>query len=139
MVTDQPGTAPRLDSWGAVEEPATDCYSAQRCRLRGLGEANGKAPDPYIHVQGKTAEFGQYSRQDKGTRKSRDTDFRWHDLRHTWATWQRQAGTPTHELQRLGGWRTGAMVERYAHLAPEHLAVAASRLDSLLAGYDLAT
>ncbi|ASV97580.1 integrase [Paraburkholderia aromaticivorans] len=59
-------------------------------------------------------------------------DFRWHDLRHTWATWQRQAGTPTHELQRLGGWRTGAMVERYAHLAPDHLAAAASRLDSVL-------
>jgi integrase len=59
-------------------------------------------------------------------------DFRWPDLRHTWATWQRQAGTPTHELQRLGGWRTGAMVERYAHLAPEHLALAASWLDSVL-------
>ena len=67
------------------------------------------------------------------------TDFRWHDLRHTWATWQRQAGTPTHELQRLGGWLTGAMVERYAHLAPDHLASAASRLDSVLAGYDSAT
>lgn len=67
------------------------------------------------------------------------TDFRWHDLRHTWATWQRQAGTPTHELQRLGGWRTGAMVERYAHLAPDHLAVAAARLDSVLVGYDSAT
>ena len=66
-------------------------------------------------------------------------NFRWHDLRHTWATWQRQAGTPTHELQRLGGWRTGAMVERYAHLAPDHLAFAASRLDSVLKGYDLAT
>jgi integrase len=60
------------------------------------------------------------------------TDFRWHDLRHTWATWQRQAGTPTHELQRLGGWRTGAMVERYAHLAPDHLATAAKRLDAKL-------
>lgn len=59
-------------------------------------------------------------------------DFRWHDLRHTWATWQRQAGTPTHELQRLGGWRTGTMVERYAHLAPDHLSLAASRLDSVL-------
>ena len=67
------------------------------------------------------------------------TDFRWHDLRHTWATWQRQAGTPTHELQRLGGWRTGAMVERYAHLAPESLAIAAQRLDSKFEGYDLAT
>ena len=66
-------------------------------------------------------------------------DFRWHDLRHTWATWQRQAGTPTHELQRLGGWRTGAMGERYAHLAPKSPAVAASRLDSVFAGYDWTT
>ena len=66
-------------------------------------------------------------------------NFRWHDLRHTWATWHRQSGTPTHELQRLGGWRTSVMVERYAHLAPDHLATAANRLDPLLEGYDLAT
>lgn len=46
-------------------------------------------------------------------------DFRWHDLRHTFATWHREAGTPTHELQRLGGWKTQSMVERYAHVAPE--------------------
>jgi len=31
------------------------------------------------------------------------------------------------------------MVERYAHLAPDHLAQAANRLDPLLGGYDLAT
>jgi len=31
------------------------------------------------------------------------------------------------------------MVERYAHLAPDHLAKAASRLDSLIGGYDFAT
>lgn len=61
-------------------------------------------------------------------------DFRWHDLRHTFATWHRQAGTPTHELQRLGGWKTGAMVERYAHIAPEALQGAANRLDAF-AGY----
>ena len=66
-------------------------------------------------------------------------NFRWHDLRHTWASWHRQSGTPTHELQRLGGWRSSVMVERYAHLAPDHLATAAYRLDSLLGGYDLAT
>jgi integrase len=59
-------------------------------------------------------------------------DFRWHDLRHTWATLQRQAGTPTHELQRLGGWKTQSMVERYAHLAPEGLHYAAERIDNLL-------
>ena len=66
-------------------------------------------------------------------------NFRWHDLRHTWASWHRQSGTPTDELQRLGGWRSSVMVERYAHLAPDHLAKAANRLDSLLGGYDLAT
>jgi integrase len=57
-------------------------------------------------------------------------DFRWHDLRHTFATWHRQAGTPTHELQRLGGWKTGSMVERYAHVAPEALEGAAARLNA---------
>jgi integrase len=56
-------------------------------------------------------------------------DFRWHDLRHTFATWYREAGTPTHELQRLGGWKTQSMVERYAHVAPEGLQSAANRLD----------
>ncbi len=48
-------------------------------------------------------------------------DFRWHDLRHTFPTRHREAGTPTHELQRLGGWKTQSMVERYAHVAPEGL------------------
>jgi integrase len=66
-------------------------------------------------------------------------DFRWHDLRHTWATWHRQSGTPTHELQQLGGWKTGVMVDRYAHFAPDHLANAAARLSPVVPGYDLAT
>lgn len=59
-------------------------------------------------------------------------DFRWHDLRHTFATWHREAGTPTHELQRLGGWKTQSMVERYAHVAPQGLQLAASRLDTYI-------
>ncbi|OOG52135.1 tyrosine-type recombinase/integrase [Polaromonas sp. C04] len=49
-----------------------------------------------------------------------------HDLRHTFATWHREVETPTHELQRLGGWKTQSMVERYAHVAPEGLLAAAS-------------
>jgi len=48
------------------------------------------------------------------------SDFRWHDLRHTWASWHVQNGTPLHELQQLGGWSNYEMVLRYAHLSSEH-------------------
>jgi integrase len=54
--------------------------------------------------------------------------LRWHDLRHTWASWHVQAGTSLHELMQLGGWASYAMVLKYAHLAPDHLAEAAERL-----------
>jgi integrase len=54
--------------------------------------------------------------------------FRWHDFRHTWASWHVQNGTPLHVLQELGGWETPSMVRRYAHLASEHLAAYAGRV-----------
>lgn len=55
-------------------------------------------------------------------------DFRWHDLRHTWASWHVQAGTPTYVLQEMGAWSTPDMVRRYAHLSAEHLAHHAERI-----------
>lgn len=58
------------------------------------------------------------------------TDLRFHDLRHTWASWHRQAGTSCDELKDLGGWKSRQMVDRYAKFATEHLAAAAKRIES---------
>lgn len=58
-------------------------------------------------------------------------DFRWHDLRHTWASWHVQSGTPLHVLQELGGWECVEMVRRYAHLSSEHLVEYVDRLSRL--------
>ena len=55
-------------------------------------------------------------------------DFRWHDLRHTWASWHVQGGTPLFALHELGGWESAEMVRKYAHLAADHLAPWADRL-----------
>ncbi len=54
--------------------------------------------------------------------------LRWHDLRHTWASWAVQNGVTLHELMQLGGWASYQMVLRYAHLAPDHLATAAEKV-----------
>ncbi len=58
-------------------------------------------------------------------------EFRWHDLRHTWASWHVQNGTPLFALQELGGWESPEMVRRYAHLSADHLAPYADRLCAL--------
>jgi hypothetical protein len=41
-------------------------------------------------------------------------------------------GTSLQELMELGGWKSYEMVLRYAHLAPEHLAGAAARIEKAL-------
>lgn len=53
--------------------------------------------------------------------------LRFHDLRHTWASWQAQAGTDPLILQHLGGWASQALVSRYAHLSARHLKAYARR------------
>ena len=104
-----------------------------------LQQQLGKHPSRVFTYLGKPFEAANTKAWKNALKRAVIDNFRWHDLRHTWATWQRQAGTSTHELQRLGGWKTASMVERYAHLAPDNLAHAASRLDSVFDRYDLAT
>jgi integrase len=54
--------------------------------------------------------------------------LRFHDLRHTWASWHVQAGTPLPVLQELGGWASLSMVQRYAHLGLSHVAAWAGNI-----------
>jgi integrase len=67
----------------------------------------------------------------KALKRAGITEFRWHDLRHTWASWHAQAGTPLLVLQELGGWESTEMVRRYAHLGAGHLAAYAANLEPL--------
>lgn len=66
---------------------------------------------------------------DKAKQRAGIEDFRFHDLRHTWASWHVQSGTSLQELMELGGWKSYEMVLRYAHLAPEKLSSVAGRIE----------
>ena len=60
------------------------------------------------------------------------SNYRFHDNRHTWASWLRQRGVPLEDLQELGGWQTEAMVKRYAHIeADKHLRHATAKFDGI--------
>ncbi len=58
-------------------------------------------------------------------------NFRWHDLRHTWASWHIQKGTHTAAVREMGGWSDDRMVQRYAHLSTKHLRKVADNIGSL--------
>ena len=59
-------------------------------------------------------------------------DFRFHDLRHTFASWLVQRGRTLKEVQEALGHQTITMTMRYSHLAPDHLRAAVAVLDGVL-------
>jgi integrase len=101
-----------------------DAYVVIERRLR-LGKR-------YVFTRGENdTRIGQHDREafKRACRLVGIEDFHWHDLRHTWASWHVQRGTPLMVLKELGGWKTLAMVQKYAHLAPSHIAAHANTVN----------
>ncbi|WP_256207863.1 site-specific integrase [Nitrosomonas sp. Nm166] len=74
----------------------------------------------------------------KALKRADIEDFRWHDLRHTWASWLTQNGVPLNVIQEMGAWESAEIVRRYAHLAPEQFSQHARVLDDVLKVTNLA-
>lgn len=61
-------------------------------------------------------------------REATGIECRWHDLRHTCASWLVQAGVPLYTVGEFLGHSSPAVTMRYAHLAPAHLTDAVRKL-----------
>jgi integrase len=56
------------------------------------------------------------------------TDFHWHDLRHTAASYLAMSGASLAEIAEILGHKTLQMVKRYSHLSHAHVASVADRM-----------
>ena len=60
------------------------------------------------------------------------TDFHWHDLRHTAASYLAMSGVSLVEIAKVLGHRTLAMVARYSHLSDGHIVATGEKLAARL-------
>lgn len=97
-----------------------------------LEQQKGKHPEYVFTYKGKPVKQTSTRAWYKALERAGIKNFRWHDLRHTWASWHAQSGTSMDRLQHLGSWKTAAMVRRYAHLETNHLKEDANRLSGML-------
>jgi integrase len=99
--------------------------------LEALNRRRGKHASSVFTFRGEPIKQINTKAWKEALKRAGITDFRWHDLRHTWASWHVQNGTPLYTLQEMGAWQTQAMVHRYAHLSSAHLAHYAANLPLL--------
>ncbi|MDP2804309.1 MAG: site-specific integrase [Gallionellaceae bacterium] len=98
----------------------------------------GKHPQRVFSLRGEPIAWANTKSWRNALKRAEIENFRWHDLRHTWASWLAQQGTPLNVLQELGGWESEAMVRRYAHLAPAQLMEHSEKFATMLNGTNMA-
>lgn len=67
-------------------------------------------------------------------RKAKLTDFRFHDLRHSAASYLAMNGASTIEIAAILGHKTLAMVKRYSHLANSHVSTVVAAMNDKIFG-----
>jgi len=131
---DQVGLFPEDDHAVGTKERRTR-HAARECEDARRAESQGESP---IAHHGVCLSNGAGNRRDARdlvrvfypAMKNADVNrFRFHDLRHTFATRLVQAGADIYTVQKLGRWKTISMVMRYAHHHPESLRAGIEILD----------
>jgi integrase len=101
-----------------------DAVAAFRLLWR-FSDGRGRVFD-HLYVSAKT--IGPRNWFEAALAHSGIANFRWHDLRHTFASRLVMTGVDIRTVQELMGHKTIQVTMRYAHLAPEHQLEAVQRL-----------
>ncbi len=109
-----------------------------RSTLRSLF-VNRRTDVPYVFYDHRTGKRYQSIKRSfsSALRRSKIQDFRFHDLRHTFASHLVMSGVDITTVSRLLGHKSLKMTLRYSHLAPAHLKNAVNILDTAMTGKTL--
>lgn len=100
--------------------------------MAALRRVEGNHPDHVFTYRGKPMKRFATETWAQALEKADLPGVRFHDLRHTWASWHVMNGTSPRDVMELGSWSDYRMVLRYTHLAADHLADAAERVTKSL-------
>ena len=114
--------------------PVLRQWSGYRCGELVFPNRAGRMHQPsarvFQEVLHRVLEAAGFSRVRVGKRMRPYITF--HGLRHTFASHWMMGGGELFKLQRIGGWKSTAMVQRYAHLAPDAFEADYDRLGGAL-------
>lgn len=112
--------------WGQRRE-----VPINKALYRILRALEKKKNGPYVFCNKKGQPYGDITKGFKGAlRRAGINNFRFHDLRHTFASHLVMAGVDLKTVQELLGHKTIGMTMRYAHLSPNHKRLAVEKMCS---------
>src|SRR4029077_19853240 len=116
---------PRTKNEEPINVPLNDAAVAALRVAHSRGEGRGR-----VFQSAKTGEPLEHGRHwfDDAVAEAQIKNFRWHDLRHTFASRLRMKGAPLEDIADLLGHKSLTMTMRYAHLGPNKLHAVVSLL-----------
>jgi len=118
----------------ALEADQTKTDEARQVRLNARSDAvlarRWKDGAEYVFESQNWSHY--QSAWEAAVRRAKIMNFRFHDLRHTFASWLVQKGRPLKEVQEALGHRTLTMTLRYAHLSADNLRAAVASLEDVI-------
>lgn len=107
----------RLDQTKSGVPRSVPLTDAALAIIRALLGQQGRPKTPYLFAKD---DGNRYADMKKGfnaaCRRAKIVGIRWHDLRHTFASWFVQSGGDLYHLSRILGHSTVQMTTRYSHL-----------------------
>ncbi len=112
-----------------INSAAREALETLARRRDELVAATGEDPSPFVCPETTAAAKRDWQRWlEKSLKRAGIVDFRWHDLRHTFASRMAMAGADVTSIREVMGHKDLKTTQRYMHLAADHRAEAVEKI-----------